>query len=100
MPPRHRQRSRRQDPQLSTPTTTRGVAGENPSPQILALRFFSRTQDSVVTTTTGVTPSTPLFTSGFIDVEASFSIRVALGTPTLGLTVAPPPPLEASTPHR
>jgi len=42
MPPRHRWRSRRRDPQPSTPTTTGGVAGENPSPQILAFRFFSR----------------------------------------------------------
>ncbi|QCD83389.1 hypothetical protein DEO72_LG2g3733 [Vigna unguiculata] len=82
MSPRHRRR----DPQSSMPATTGGVADENPN--------------SVVTTTTGATPSTPLFTSGFVDVEASFSIRVVIGTPTSGPTVGPPPPLEASTRHQ
>ncbi|QCE14231.1 hypothetical protein DEO72_LG11g1230 [Vigna unguiculata] len=99
MPPRHRRRSHRRDPQPSTPATIGGVAGENPSPQIIALHFFSRARDNAVTTTTGATPSTPLFTSGFIDVEASFSICIAFGTPTPGPTVAPPPLLKASTRH-
>ncbi|QCD89453.1 hypothetical protein DEO72_LG4g397 [Vigna unguiculata] len=64
-------------------------------------RFVSSpARDSVVTTTTGATPSTPLFTTGFVDVGASFSICVAFGTPTLGPTITPPTPLEASTHHR
>ena len=100
MPPRHRRRFHRRDPQPSTPTTTGGVADKHPSPQILALRFFSHARDSVVTTTTRATPSTLLFTSGFVDVEASFSIYVAFGTPTPRPTVMPPPPLEASTRHQ
>ncbi|QCE14229.1 hypothetical protein DEO72_LG11g1228 [Vigna unguiculata] len=86
-------------PTASTPATTGGFAGENPSPQILTLRFFSRARDSAVTTTTGATPSTPLFRNGFVDVEASFPIRVAFGTPTPGPTIAPPALLEASTRH-